>query len=487
LPPRRALLALTGAAALAALTRAPFLGSGIGPDEGGAAYVARQWAHGARLYHDIWIDRPQGLLSLYRAIDALSDHAWAVRLGALLIGVAITLLVGAFGWTLRGPATGIAAAFVYAVVGAGPHTEGFTLNGELAAALPATAAVAAGVAWWRGRRGGGWLFAAGMLGGAGVLMKQGGFDGLVAVGALAVAAQASLGARARALGLVVAGALVPIGAAVLNALSVGFGTYWWDLVAFRANSRFHDGSRSYFFDASFPAARDDVLALAAVALVGLVVTARRRTERVLLGSWLIAALVAFNIGGFFWPHYYVQLVPVLAVLAGMGATVLRSRRLAVALCCAAMAPVVVTLVGLETESAAARAADIPYQRDYEVDRRIAAFVRANTTTADTIYALDSRADLYYLAHRRTRYPYLWHHSPVLTHRGLVMLRLMVTGPERPRFVVVYRDPNHFDPTGALAFALNRGYRVVWRPAPGVRVLLRRPGRFGRRLTARAAT
>jgi hypothetical protein len=277
---------------------------------------------------------------------------------------------------------------------------------------------------------------------------------------------------------------VPIGAAVLHALSVGFGTYWSDIVAFRATSEFHDGSRSYFFNASLPAARHDVLALALVALVGLAVAARRRTERVLLGAWLAAGLLAFNIGGFFWPHYYVQLVPPLAVLAGIGATAFRSRKLAVVLCCAAVAPVVVTLVHLETESAAARAAAIPYQKDYELDRRVARFVRANTTERETIYALDSRADLYYLANRRTRYPYLWHHSPVLTHRGLVLLRLMLTGPERPRIVVVYRDPNHFDRSGALALALNRGYWLVWRPAPGVRVLLSRPGPFGQRLPCR---
>src|SRR5205823_5406188 len=88
------------------------------------------------------------------------------------------------------------------------------------------------------------------------------------------------------------------------------------------------------------------------------------------------------------------------------------------------------------------------------------------------------ADLYYLAHRRTRYPYIWHHSPVHTPAGVALLRLMLLGPERPRIVVVYRDPNHFDRSGALAFELNRGYRVAWQPAAGVRVLLRRPGWFG---------
>jgi len=124
---------------VAGLARAPFLTAGLSPDEGGYAYIAREWSHGAVLYRDLWIDRPQGLLGVYRGILAIADHAWAIRLGALLTGVAVALLLGAIGWMLRSPATGVAAAFVYAVVGAGPHIEGFTLNGELLAGLPSTA------------------------------------------------------------------------------------------------------------------------------------------------------------------------------------------------------------------------------------------------------------------------------------------------------------------------------------------------------------
>src|SRR5437588_9584077 len=145
---RPALLAFAGTAVLAALARVPCVTGGVGPDEGGYAYVARQWARGAALYRDVWIDRPQGLLSIYRFIYTVSGHVWAYRLGALLIGVGITLVVGAIGWMLRGPGTGVAAAVIYAIVGVGPHIEGFTLNGELAAGLPSAAAVAAAVAWW---------------------------------------------------------------------------------------------------------------------------------------------------------------------------------------------------------------------------------------------------------------------------------------------------------------------------------------------------
>ena len=62
--------------AVAVLLRLPFLTSGLGEDEGGYAYVARAWGHGAHLYTAAWVDRPQGLLLAYRAgnHDPLEQH-----------------------------------------------------------------------------------------------------------------------------------------------------------------------------------------------------------------------------------------------------------------------------------------------------------------------------------------------------------------------------------------------------------------------------
>ena len=65
----------------------------------------------------------------------LGHSPWAIRLGAVVFGAAITLLVGSIGWMLKGPWAGAAAAAIYAVVGVGPHVQGFTFNGEIAAAL----------------------------------------------------------------------------------------------------------------------------------------------------------------------------------------------------------------------------------------------------------------------------------------------------------------------------------------------------------------
>src|SRR5947209_526726 len=175
---RATLLTLLPPTLVAAALRAPFIAAGIGPDEGGWAYVAREWARGGHLYGNAWVDRPQGLMLVYRALLAIADRPWAIRLGAVAAGAAITLLVGTIAWLSQSRNAALAAAWIYAVVGVGPRTQGFTFNGELAAAVPAAAAVAAALAWRRTCRPA-WLLVAGLLGGLGILMKQSGFDGLV--------------------------------------------------------------------------------------------------------------------------------------------------------------------------------------------------------------------------------------------------------------------------------------------------------------------
>src|SRR3954465_8317513 len=110
---RRPILA---AALLAVLLRVPFLFTGLSTDEGGYAYVARQWARGDRLYDTAWLDRPQGLLLTYRALLAGDGSGWTIRAGMVLGGAIITVALAAIGWLLAGRAVGIVAAWLYAVV-----------------------------------------------------------------------------------------------------------------------------------------------------------------------------------------------------------------------------------------------------------------------------------------------------------------------------------------------------------------------------------
>ena len=79
----RAWWALVGCLALALVLRAPYLSSGLGLDEGGVAFIAKNWPSGdGSLYGSYWLDRPPLLVALYR-VAVLGGDTGVRVLGAL--------------------------------------------------------------------------------------------------------------------------------------------------------------------------------------------------------------------------------------------------------------------------------------------------------------------------------------------------------------------------------------------------------------------
>jgi 4-amino-4-deoxy-L-arabinose transferase-like glycosyltransferase len=451
--------------------RLPFLGS-VGPDEGGYAYVAWQWARGHTLYRSVWVDRPQGLILVYRLLISIAHTAWAIRLGAVVAGVAITLLLVAVGRLLDSPATGLLAGALYAVAGLGPHIEGFTFNGELAAAVPATAAVAASLVAWR-RQSARWLVAAGVLGGAALLMKQSGFDGLVVAFAVALAAAP----RLRRAGLVAAGAAVPLGAGAIGGWLSGWDVYWNALVTYHlADSG--DAGRLAHMRQSLPAVSTDLLPLLLPALVGIWLLRRRPFEVRLALVWLAAAIVGVNVGGFYWRHYYVQMIAPLCLLAAVPLARIRVRAVAWATAAVVALPTLAFLGALVQASDSSRDHMIKYALGYENDERVARYVRTHSSPDDTVYAAVSRADFYFLADRTAASPYIWAH-PLNTIPGAkAELARKLSTPRRPDLVVLFQRRPLQQRDRRLGVLLARYYVPVWQTPSGTTVLAEKARSLG---------
>ncbi|MDQ2982649.1 MAG: hypothetical protein M3R70_01805 [Actinomycetota bacterium] len=466
--PQLAAAGIAASGAVAFALRLPFIWTGIGPDEGGYAYVADRWAQGERLYHLAWVDRPQGLLLVYRALIGIAHEPWAIRLGAVLFGCAITVLLGVIGWLLRGPVTGVAAAAIYSVVGVAPHLDGYTFNAELAASLPATGAVAAALAWRRSRRTS-WLLAAGLLGGSALLMKQSGFDGLAVAAAVAIAVPLSWAERLRAFGIVVAGAVVPLGASAIHGALLNWHEYWFAVAGYKIGAdsgASSDLTRRYeHFQLTFASARADLWVLGLLAGAGVVIAAARRPQGWWPALvWLVAALAGFNVAALYWGHYYVQLLPPLALLAGFVVQESRVRLLRPVLVAAVVAPVAVFLVQLAAWSPERRKGEINYYGGFEKDRRIAAALRARSRPDEPVYILSSRADIYFLARRHTTYRYIWGHGIHEVHGAMGQLIAMLRAENRPRWVVVYTSPWVVDHSGKIARAIQTHYCLDTVPA-----------------------
>lgn len=458
---RRTLQLIVACAVLAAALRIPFIWTGISMDEGGYAYVAQQWARGARLYDSgAWLDRPQGLLLTYRFLLWWEDSGWTIRLGVVAAGFVITLLVGLIGWLIAGRGAALAAALIYAVVGVAPRIEGFTLNGELLASVPATAAVAAALLWHRSGSTG-WLVAAGMLAGAALTMKQSGVDGLGA--GLAVVAVGAAYRWVRHTATFFAAAAAPLAVCALHGGHLGWQRYWTALVGYQLaalnNPNTGLSTRWDEFTRSLSPAGLDLLVVGCVAGVGLWLVRRSRIAVWMSLAWLTSGVIGINMGGSYWPHYYLQLLPPLAVLAGTAVAAIRRTGLRAAVTVLAVLPQLLWFAAAAVAPPAERQHMVPYYARAVRDERIAAVIRAETEPSDQIFVLVSEANLYFLSQRTTDYPYLWGKPIEKIPDALPRLREMLDGPGRPALVVLNNEPDDIDPTGSLTRILVERYRV----------------------------
>ena len=443
--------------ALAVLVRAPFFGMPLTADEGGYAEVARLWSRGAGLYQGAWVDRPQGLLLVFRAMLHV-DGGSAEALRALAAVAAALVVAGTMVVTARlaGRIPATIAGLAMATVGASPFIESFTLSGELLASLFAVGAMLAFVAHLQ-RGGLRWIVAAGLLTGCAVLVKQSAFDAGAAAAVYLVWTRRRAGlAPAAAL---VAAAFVPVVVAAVSAPS--FHDWWYAMVTYRdqADSILTGSVHARLHQArvSLPAAERGLGALALLAVWGW-----RRWP--LLGAlWVLFASLAVIGGGNFHNHYYQQMVPPLAMLAGIGgAEIWRRRSLpAIAVCAAGLVATVAVTAPLFFDSANAQAkAVFPDDPHLRTDAAVVRYVRSHTDPGQRIFVMWAAADIYYLADRNPALRYMWFRNIQAIPGALGRARRMLAGPSPPALVVGVNSPGSMDASGATARILQHNFRRV---------------------------
>jgi hypothetical protein len=389
----------------------------------------------------------------------------------------------------RGRITAVTAGLLAATVGASPFIESFTLSGELLASLPAVLSLLCFCLYLEGRerarssnslllgstrpQGRTWsvaqpfsasnrlllsLVGAGVLTGIAVLIKQSAFDaGLAAVVYLLW--------RERRRGLapaavLVAGALVPVAIAAASAARLS--AWLYAVVGYR----FEGGSlltgslseRAHQFWLSLPPAGKALGLLALLAAVGW------RRSPLLARIWLGAAVLGAIAGGNFHPHYYIQLVPPLSLLAAVGVRTLwlSAPRPAIAAVGAAAAATLALALPVAWATPTEQAKTIwPADPHLVHDAALARYVRAHTLPTERVLAVWADADLYYLADRRPAVRYLWSRN-IASIPGALKAFRHALATRRAELVVVVQPPSKLDPSGRTAALLRREYRHVAR-------------------------
>lgn len=439
-----------------ALLRVPYLSVPLERDEGEYAYIAQRILEGDVPYRDAFDQKPPGVFLAYAAAFLVFGQSIESIHLLLYLWTAATVLV-LFGLVRRlsGDWAAGFASLIFAVASVDPRLAATAANTELFMLLPITASMAClvrGLAEPRAR----WWFACGALAAAACWIKQ-----VAALNAAFVAVYAGVvlfrrgGARASLRGLLwlALGTAVTSVPVVLWFVLAGAWTSFVDAVflhnlAYAGNPPMQEGldTAIYWLGRQVPS-QAVFWALAAWVLV-VPRSADPRIRR-LLGFWALASAAGVAVGFRFRPHYFVQMLPVLAALGGVAAGSVaqwlwaRSRR-AGAIGTASLAglliapPVVANWETLRAEPDAI-SRQIYHLNPFPESLEIADYIRRTSEADDTIYVVGSEPQILFYAHRRSATRYIFFYPltggyPDSADRQRELIREVRAN--RPRYVVV---------------------------------------------------
>jgi hypothetical protein len=388
-------------------------------------------------------------------------RATAAVVAALVVAATMLLTLR----LARGRITAVTAGLLAATVGASPFIESFTLSGELLASLPAVLSLLCFCRYLTGRERD-WpqrklflsLAGAGALTGIAVLIKQSAFDAGLAAIVFLIWRERRRGLAPAA--VLLGGALVPVAIAAASAARLS--DWLYAVVGYR----FHGDSivtgsmpnRIHQLWMSLPPVGK------ALGILALLAAAGWRRSPLLARIWLGAAVVGVLGGGNFHPHYYLQLVPPLSLLAAEGVRTLWLSAPRPAVAAAGAAAVATLALAMPVAWATpTKQAETIWPRDPHLihDGVLARYVRAHTRPGQRVLAVWADADLYYLADRRPAVRYLWSRN-VASIPGALQAVHHALATRRAALVLVVQAPAKLDPSGRTAALLRREYRRVAR-------------------------
>lgn len=327
--PWLARLALGAIVVASALVRLRIAALPLERDEGEYAYLGQLILRGEWPYLAAHNMKLPGVYYAYAAIlSVLGETDVAIRVALLLVNAATIVLVAALARRFAGELAAPTAAAAYAVLSLGTVVLGFTANAEHFVLLPALAGL---LLLQDGGASGARLLGAGLLLGIGVVMKQPGAF-FVACGAAWIASLGGSPARVvRALATFGLGAALPYAAVCLAMLAAGaFEPFWfWTVVYLREYGTMIDataGMPELYGQLGRMVAASPLTWLLAAAGAALLATARLGLRaRLQIAALVVTSAVAVAPGLRFTDHYFLLVLPALAILAAIGADALLLR------------------------------------------------------------------------------------------------------------------------------------------------------------------
>jgi 4-amino-4-deoxy-L-arabinose transferase-like glycosyltransferase len=297
-------------------------------DEGEYAYAGQLMLQGVAPYAHLYSMKLPGTFAAYAVILAIfGQSASGIHLGLLVVNAATILLIYFIAQRLLGSVGGLVAAASYGLLSTSPAVIGFAGHATHFVVLAAMAGtLVLLVALERQRL---WLvFASGLLLGTAFLMKQPGGMFAVFGGIYLAYRQRRILGRAwhdvlKTVGAFLVGAVLPFALTCLAMVAAGaFRPFWFWTFSYSRQYATTIGLRDGWelLKLMLPPVVAPCFAIWVVALVGLAVliwSGRTGARQVFLLTLLICSAIAVCAGFYFRAHYFILLLPAVALLAAL--------------------------------------------------------------------------------------------------------------------------------------------------------------------------
>jgi hypothetical protein len=407
--------------------RIRLLGIPLERDEGEYAYAGQLMLQGIPPYKLAYNMKFPGTYAAYALIMSIFGQSiFGIHLGFLLVNAATVALVFLLGRRLIDETAGLVAAAAYALLSLSPSVLGFAAHAAHFVMLPVLGAM---LLLLDGRYHGSLArrFASGLLLGLALVMKQPAIFFLMFAAVYFVAKEVrSEGSRAHGVVRILmfgAGVILPCAIGCLLLLRAGvFKQFWFwtvdyanqygSLVPLAQAPHILLHNTAEVIGANWP-----FWILAGVGAVAGVWNTRTRTGAFFLLAFLFFSALALCPGFYFRPHYFVFVLPALALLAGTAISAL-GEIFANRTVMASVAPIVLIAAALALpiarykkfffEISPVQASRIVYpESPFSESVRIAEYIREHTTPDDKIAVLGSEPEIYFYSRRHSATGYIY--------------------------------------------------------------------------------
>lgn len=439
---------------LVLVSRVRLLGVPLERDEGEYAYLGALMLQGVAPYGVAANMKLPGTNAAYALIMAIFGHnIYGIHFGFLLVNAGAILMVYFLARRPFGLAAGLAAAASYAVLSVGASVLGLWAHATHFIVLPALGATLL-LLQWVDRPKIPRLIGSGLLFGIAFLMKQPGI--LFAVFALAYLIYSQRTEWRDHVWLVFRNVIL-FGGAVLLPFGVTcallwhagvFGDFWLWVFTYAqkyVSIRTVSIGMVAFQTTAVPIAADN-LGICLLAAAGLFLLWRRREHRasaVILTGLLVCSFLAVCPGFYFRQHYFVLMLPAVALLVGaFAATATRT--------VTAVLPLWMVVVALGYtiwkqeaylfQMTPQEVSTAVYGRNpFPEAIPVAEYIRAHSRSGDRIAVLGSEPEIYFYSQRRAAAPYVYIYplveaQPLAALMQMDFIRNIETA--RPEFMVV---------------------------------------------------